>query len=64
MVPDPQIGNPEKLVVSNSVLIIVRTGFSMDFPYDPQELFVFSLIGVVCGLGKPRRKQHFFYVTS
>jgi hypothetical protein len=29
-----------------------RTGFSMDFPYDPQELVVFSLIGVVCGLGK------------
>jgi hypothetical protein len=24
----------------------------MDFPYDPQELVVFSLIGVVCGLGK------------
>jgi hypothetical protein len=33
-------------------LLFFRTGFSMDFPYDPQELVVFSLIGVVCGLGK------------
>merc|ERR1719422_2050168 len=27
------------------------TGFSMEFPYDPQELLVFTLIGVVCGFG-------------
>ena len=27
------------------------TGFSMEFPYDPQEIVIFILIGVVCGLG-------------
>ena len=27
------------------------TGFSMEFPYDPQELLVFILVGVVCGFG-------------
>ena len=27
------------------------TGFSMEFPYDPQEIMIFILMGVVCGLG-------------
>ncbi|XP_026679041.1 chloride channel protein 2 [Diaphorina citri] len=27
------------------------TNFTMDFPFDPQELTVFALIGVVCGFG-------------
>lgn len=27
------------------------TSFTMDFPFDPQELIVFSIIGVMCGLG-------------
>ena len=27
------------------------TGFSMEFPYDPQELIIFTLVGVVCGFG-------------
>uniref|UniRef100_A0A8D8PYH0 Chloride channel protein 2 n=1 Tax=Cacopsylla melanoneura TaxID=428564 RepID=A0A8D8PYH0_9HEMI len=27
------------------------TNFTMDYPFDPQELIVFALIGVVCGFG-------------
>eukprot|EP00092_Neocalanus_flemingeri_P009389 GFUD01010103.1.p1 GENE.GFUD01010103.1~~GFUD01010103.1.p1 ORF type:complete len:1007 (-),score=275.67 GFUD01010103.1:1080-4100(-) len=34
-----------------TIVAVFRTGFSMDFPYDPQELIVFTLIGVCCGLG-------------
>jgi len=34
-----------------TIVAVFRTGFSMEFPYDPQELIVFTLIGVVCGLG-------------
>merc|ERR1719192_2775075 len=33
-----------------TIVAVFRTGFPMDFPYDPQELFVFVLIGVFCGL--------------
>jgi hypothetical protein len=35
----------------------------MDFPYDPQELIVFSLIGVVCGLGKDCLAQFYTCCT-
>merc|ERR1740131_516042 len=34
-----------------TIVAVFRTGFSMEFPYDPQELLVFTFIGVVCGLG-------------
>ncbi|XP_046388318.1 chloride channel protein 2 isoform X3 [Ischnura elegans] len=34
-----------------TVTAVFGTNFTMDFPFDPQELFVFSLIGAVCGLG-------------
>ncbi|KAF2900622.1 hypothetical protein ILUMI_05561 [Ignelater luminosus] len=34
-----------------TVTAVFKTSFTMDFPFDPQELFVFALIGVVCGLG-------------
>jgi len=34
-----------------TIVAVFRTGFSMEFPYDPQELIVFTLIGVCCGLG-------------
>ncbi|XP_018336744.1 chloride channel protein 2 isoform X2 [Agrilus planipennis] len=34
-----------------TVTAIFRTNFQMDFPFDPQELFVFALIGTISGLG-------------
>merc|ERR1719495_897791 len=34
-----------------TIVAMFRTGFPMEFPYDPQELIVFTLIGVCCGLG-------------
>ncbi|CAG2159629.1 unnamed protein product [Oppiella nova] len=34
-----------------AITALFKTNFSADFPFDPQELFVFSLIGVVCGFG-------------
>lgn len=34
-----------------TVTAMFLTSFTMDFPFDPQELIVFSLIGVMCGLG-------------
>ena len=34
-----------------TIVAIFLTGFKMEFPYDPQELFVFAMIGVFCGLG-------------
>merc|ERR1719187_2631153 len=34
-----------------TIVAMFRTGFKMDFPYDPQELLVFTIIGVCCGLG-------------
>ncbi|CAG9861446.1 unnamed protein product [Phyllotreta striolata] len=36
---------------ADTVLAMFRTNFYMDFPFDPQELFVFALLGAVCGLG-------------
>jgi len=34
-----------------TIVAVFRTGFTMEFPYDPQELILFALIGVCCGLG-------------
>lgn len=34
-----------------TVTAFFKTNFAMDFPFDPQELFVFALIGVVSGIG-------------
>lgn len=34
-----------------TVTAMFLTSFTMDFPFDPQELIVFALIGVMCGLG-------------
>lgn len=36
---------------ADTVTALFQTNFTMDFPFDPQELFVFALIGVVSGLG-------------
>ena len=35
----------------DTIVAVFRTGFSMEFPYDPQELFIFAMMGVCCGLG-------------
>lgn len=35
----------------DTIVAVFPTGFDPSFPYDPQELFVYSVIGVVCGLG-------------
>merc|ERR1719209_827762 len=34
-----------------TIVAMFRTGYSMEFPYAPEELLVFIMIGVVCGLG-------------
>ena len=34
-----------------TIVAVFRTTFPIEFPYDPQELFIFSLIGLVCGVG-------------
>nr|CAI5838828.1 unnamed protein product [Callosobruchus analis] len=36
---------------ADTVTAVFRTNFYMEFPFDPQELFVFALIGAFCGLG-------------
>ena len=36
---------------SDTITALFLTNFTMDFPFDPQELFVFALIGVVSGFG-------------
>ncbi|XP_052868872.1 chloride channel protein 2 isoform X1 [Anopheles cruzii] len=36
---------------ADTVTAMFSTNFTADFPFDPQELFVFALIGLVCGLG-------------
>ncbi|KAL7019495.1 hypothetical protein ACKWTF_011136 [Chironomus riparius] len=36
---------------SDTLTALFLTSFSIDFPYDPQELIAFAMIGVVCGLG-------------
>ncbi|XP_073991746.1 chloride channel protein 2 isoform X2 [Rhodnius prolixus] len=35
----------------DTVKAYFQTNFTMEFPFDPQELLVFSLMGLVCGLG-------------
>ena len=34
-----------------TIVAVFRTNFPVDFPYDPKELFIFSLIGIICGAG-------------
>ncbi|CAH1134809.1 unnamed protein product [Ceutorhynchus assimilis] len=36
---------------ADTVTAVFKTNFYMDFPFDPQELFVFALIGAFAGLG-------------
>ncbi|KAJ6639380.1 Chloride channel protein 2 [Pseudolycoriella hygida] len=36
---------------ADTVTALFATNFTSDFPFDPQELFVFALIGVIGGLG-------------
>lgn len=36
---------------ADTVTAMFRTSFAMDFPFDPQELVAFALMGAVCGLG-------------
>ncbi|KRF78879.1 uncharacterized protein Dvir_GJ10901, isoform Q [Drosophila virilis] len=36
---------------ADTVRALFLTNFTTEFPFDPQELFVFALIGFVCGLG-------------
>ncbi|KAF7286626.1 chloride channel protein 2 isoform X2 [Rhynchophorus ferrugineus] len=35
---------------ADTVTAIFKTNYYMDFPFDPQELFVFALMGAFCGL--------------
>lgn len=35
----------------DTVKAYFQTNFTMEFPFDPQELVVFSLMGVICGIG-------------
>ncbi|XP_063704371.1 chloride channel protein 2 isoform X4 [Culicoides brevitarsis] len=36
---------------ADTVKAVFLTSYAMDFPFDPQELIVFALMGVVCGFG-------------
>jgi chloride channel 2 len=36
---------------ADTLKALFATNFTMDFPFDPQELFIFALIGAICGLG-------------
>lgn len=36
---------------TDTVRAFFLTHFTADFPFDPQELFIFALMGVVCGVG-------------
>ncbi|KAI4454529.1 chloride channel protein 2 [Holotrichia oblita] len=36
---------------ADTVTALFKTNFTMDFPFDPQELFVFAIIGVISGFG-------------
>ncbi|XP_065355136.1 chloride channel protein 2 isoform X2 [Calliphora vicina] len=36
---------------ADTVRAVFLTNFTTEFPFDPQELFVFALMGVICGLG-------------
>ena len=35
----------------DTLVAVFPTGYSVEFPYDPRELFLFALIGAMCGLG-------------
>nr|XP_027201193.1 chloride channel protein 2-like [Dermatophagoides pteronyssinus] len=34
-----------------AITALFKTSFRSDFPFDPQELFIFAFIGVICGFG-------------
>lgn len=34
-----------------AITALFKTSFRSDFPFDPQELFVFAFIGIICGFG-------------
>lgn len=34
-----------------TIVAVFKTTFPIEFPYDPQELMIFALIGVFCGVG-------------
>ena len=34
-----------------TIVAVFKTQFPVEFPYDPKELLVFALIGVLCGVG-------------
>lgn len=36
---------------ADTLTAMFLTNFQLDFPYDPQELIAFAMIGVLCGLG-------------
>ncbi|KAH8312287.1 hypothetical protein KR044_010084 [Drosophila immigrans] len=36
---------------ADTVRALFLTNFTTEFPFDPQELFVFALIGLICGFG-------------
>jgi chloride channel 2 len=36
---------------ADTLTALFLTSFTMDFPYDPQELVAFAMIGVISGLG-------------
>ena len=37
--------HPISIHVSETITALFKTDFKVDFPFDPQELFVFALIG-------------------
>ena len=43
--------NINKFSSVEAITALFKTNFRADFPFDPQELFVFALIGVACGFG-------------
>ncbi|CRL08157.1 CLUMA_CG020883, isoform A [Clunio marinus] len=36
---------------ADTLTALFLTSFTMDFPYDPQELLAFAFIGIICGFG-------------
>lgn len=38
-------------LITGEITALFRTSFRKDFRFNPQELFVFALIGVITGLG-------------
>ena len=42
-----------QLTFTETITALFKTDFKVDFPFDPQELFVFALIGWVCACRYP-----------